>query len=225
MKGGAVLIKNDKIFLTLIVIISYYVLSACLRQETPTEKIFKILEKVAVTEKEYEYVQDPLGEIEKKEKSTYDKIINLYQEQYDEKVSLSNEALTLANERKKYMEIETESLQKSEAEFKKMDHLKNSLPDKKLKKQADELYHLMIKRYKAHERLTKNYLSGILEDQQLYDMLQRNSVPIEKLMAQIEKINLVYKKIYHSNDQFNLFTKQYNNEKILFYKSAGLIKD
>lgn len=200
------------------------VLSACLRQETPVEKIYTVLEKVASIETGFEEVQDPLVKVEKKEKETYDKITGLGVQQYDERVALSNDAQTMVSERKRYMEKETKSLQESEKKFKKIAALKVEIDDKQLKKQANELYVLMINRYKAHDVLTKEYLNGTTYDQQLYEMFKDKNVSIDKLGAQVEKVNTTYKKIYAANDHFNKLTEKYNDKKLLFYKKAGLVK-
>lgn len=219
------MIHRGTIILPFIIIILSILLSACLQQETTTEKIYTILEKVAIDEKGFEQVQDPLVQIEKKEKTSYDKIIELNTNQYDDKVKLSNEALTMVNDREKYMETEIKSLQESEKEFKKVIPLKNKINDRKLKEQANQLYDLMMNRYKAHKILSKEYLNGISEDHQLYEMFKDHNVSVDHLQAQVEKTNTRYKSIYTANDQFNRLTKQYNESKLQFYKNAGLIKE
>ncbi|MCQ6279819.1 YkyA family protein [Bacillus sp. EB600] len=145
-------------------------------------------------------------------------------QQYDERVTLSNDTLTMVSERKKYMEKETKSLQKSEKIFKKIAAMKMEIDDKKLKKQVNELYDLMISRYRAHDVLNKEYLNGRTYDQQLYVMLKDKNVSIDKWGAQVEMVNTTYKKIYAANDQFNKLTEKYNDIKLLFYKKAGLVK-
>jgi hypothetical protein len=219
------MIRRGTIILPFIIIILSILLSACLQQETTTEKIYTILEKVAIDEKGFEQVQDPLVQIEKKEKTIYDKIIELNTNHYDDKVKLSNEALTMVNDREKYMETEIKSLQESEKEFKKVIPMINKINDKKLEEQANQLYDIMMNRYKAHKTLSKEYLNGISEDHQLYEMFKDQNVSVDHLQAQVEKTNTRYKSIYTANDQFNRFTKQYNASKLQFYKNAGLIKE
>jgi hypothetical protein len=209
----------------LIVIVSSTSLSGCLPREKAAEKLYSVLESVAGNEKGFEQVQDPLVQKEKKEKTLYDKIIELNTNQYNDKVKISDEALTMVNDRKKYMETETNSLQQSEKEFKKAELLINKMDDNKLKNEANQLYDLMISRYKAHQALSKEYLTGVSEDQKLYTMFKNKNASIENLEGQIEKLNSIYKNIYSANDQFNQLTQQYNAKKLKFYKDAGLIKE
>ncbi len=140
-------------------------------------------------------------------------------------MKLSGEALKMVNERKKYMETETKSLQESEKEFKEVSPLLKDINNKKLKTKANQLYKIMIDRYKTHHNLSKEYLQGVAEDQKLYKMFKKQNVSVDSLKTQVEKVNSVYKSIYASNDQFNQLTQEYNDKKLQFYKSAGLIKD
>jgi hypothetical protein len=218
------MISRRLISLPFIIVVLSASLSGCLQQEKTAEKMYSVLEKVAVNEKDFEQAQDPLVEKEKAEKTLYDKLIGLNTNQYDDKVKLSNEALTMVNDRKKYMETETKSLQQSEKEFKKAAPLKNKIEDKKLKEEANQLYDLMMNRYKAHQTLSKEYLAGVSEDQKLYQMFKEQNVSDENVEGQIEKLNSIYKNIYSANDQFNRLTQQYNEMKLQFYKDTGIIK-
>lgn len=218
------MISRRIIILPFIIIVFSASLSGCFQQEKPAEKMYSVLEKVAVNEKDFEQAQDPLVQKEKKEKTIYDKIIELNTNQYDDKVKLSDEALTMVNDRKKYMETETKSLQQSEKEFKKVVPLKNKIDDKKLNDEANQLYDLMMNRYKAHQVLSKEYLAGVSEDQKLYQMFKNQNVTVENLEGQIKELNSIYKNIYAANNQFNRLTQQYNEKKLQFYKNAGIIK-
>jgi hypothetical protein len=218
------MISRGIIILPFIIIVFSTSLSGCFQQEKSAEKMYSVLEKVAVNEKDFEQAQDPLVQKEKKEKTLYDKIIELNTNQYDDKVKLSNEALTMVNDRKKYMETETKSLQQSEKEFKKVVTLKNKMDDKKLNDEANQLYDLMMNRYKAHQVLSKEYLAGVSEDQKLYQMFKNQNVTVENLEGQIKELNSIYKNIYAANNQFNRLTQQYNEKKLQFYKNAGIIK-
>jgi hypothetical protein len=218
------MISRGIIILPFIIIVFSTSLSGCFQQEKSAEKMYSVLEKVAVNEKDFEQAQDPLVQKEKKEKTFYDKIIELNTNQYDDKVKLSNEALIMVNDRKKYMETETKSLQQSEKEFKKVVTLKNKMDDKKLNDEANQLYDLMMNRYKAHQVLSKEYLAGVSADQKLYQMFKNQNVTVENLEGQIKELNSIYKNIYAANNQFNRLTQQYNEKKLQFYKNAGIIK-
>jgi hypothetical protein len=213
---------NSKNGLILSILATIVILSACMNEQTPAEKMYDILEKVVIVEKVFEEQQDPLVTLEKKEKNLYDQIIGLGMKQYDQIVKLSDQAIQMADERKTHMEQETKSIKESEKEFGKVADIKDELGDPKLKKQANELYDLMIKRYKAHDVLYKEYTEGLKNDKKLYVMFKEKNLPIEKLETQVNNLNKTYEKIFAANEKFNALTEQYNAKKLFFYKQAGI---
>jgi hypothetical protein len=206
----------------LFILAAIVILSACSNQNTTVEKMYDVLEKVVNSEKVFEEQQDPLISLEKKEKDIYDQIIGLGMKQYDQIVKLADEAIKMADERKVHMKQETESLKDSEKEFKKVADIKNDIEDPALKKQANELYNIMMKRYKAHDVLNKNYSEGLKNDKELYGMFKKKNFPLEDLEAQVNKVNKTYEKIFAANEKFNTLTEQYNAKKLSFYQKAGL---
>ncbi len=199
------------------------VLSGCFTQTTSAEKIHNVLESVVSAEKGFEDQQEPLVSLEKQEKGIYDQMIGLGMKQYDQIVKLSDEAAALADQRKEHMELENKSLKKSKNKFKEVANLKDDFDDPALKKQANELYDLMMERYEAHDDLYKEYSDGIKYDKDLYGMLKNKNLPLEDLENQVNKVNQTYEKIFAANEKFNQLTEQYNSKKELFYKKAGLI--
>lgn len=197
-------------------------LSGCFNQKTTVEKMYVVLEKVVSSEQEFEDQQDPLVSLEKKEKDLYDQIIGLGMKQYDQIVKLSDEAITLADKRKVHMEKETESLKESEKEFAKVTDIKDEFADAALGKLANELYDVMIKRYKAHDVLYKEYAKALKDDKDIYQMFKNKNIPLKDLEAQVTKLNKTYQKVFDANENFNHLTVQYNDKKLQFYKKAGL---
>lgn len=222
MLGGFILVNRMRyhyIFIMLAAMI--LILSAC-QQKNSAEDIYNVLEKTAKEEKGFADQQDPLVNLERQEKTTYDKVIGLGMKQYNQIVRLSDSAISMADQRKIYIEKETESIHNSEKEFKKLIPLKDAIKDEKLKKEANELYTIMMNRYKAHDDLYKAYIKSIADDKQLYEMFKDKVVSIDKLEAQINKVNSDYKEIYADNESFNKRTKEFNDKKIEFYNMAGL---
>ncbi|WML43551.1 YkyA family protein [Neobacillus sp. PS3-40] len=214
-----------RIRFTFSLLVVMVVLTACFHQKTPTEKIYDILEKVVVAEKGFEEQQEPLVTLERKEKVEYDKIIGLGMKQYDQIVKLSNEAISMVDKRKQYMEKETESIKKSKNEFMKIAKLKDEIKDPTIKKQVDNLYDVMMQRYKVHETLYKEYVKGANGDKKLYQMFKDKNLSIEDLETQVNDLNGTYQKIYNTNLDFNKLTKSYNVIKVKFYKQAELNKE
>jgi nitrous oxide reductase len=211
-----------KSHLILSILAAVVILSACFNQKTTVEKMYDVLEKAVRSEKVFEEQQDPLVSLEKKEKDIYDQIIGLGMKQYDQIVKLSDEAIKMVDERKVHMEKETKSLKESEKEFRKVADIKGEIDDPTLKKAANELYNLMMKRYETHDVLTIEYKEGIKNDKELYAMFKDKNLPLENLEAQVNKLNKTYEKIFAANEKFNTLTEQYNAKKLTFYKQAGL---
>ncbi|MGZ4159841.1 MAG: YkyA family protein [Neobacillus sp.] len=213
---------NSKSQLILSILAAVVVLSGCFNQKTTVEKMYDVLEKVVKSEKVFEEQQDPLISLEKKEKNIYDQIIGFGMKEYDQIVKLSDEAIKMADERKVHMEKETKSLKESEKEFRKIADLKDDFDDSELRKQANELYNLMMKRYKAHDVLNNEYSEGLKNDKELFVMFKKKNLPLEDLEAQVNKLNNIYEKIFAANEKFNTLTEQYNAKKLAFYQKAGL---
>lgn len=211
---------KSRLFLS--VFATVILLSGCLNQKTPVEKMYDVLEKVVSAEKGFEEQQEPLVSLEKKEKEIYDQMIGLEMKQFDQLIKLSDEAILMANQRKNHMEKETASLKKSEQEFKQVSGIINTIDDPSLKKMANELYTTMIKRYRAHDVLFKDYSEALKYDNELYLMFKNKNIPIQDLETQVNKLNKAYQKVYEANENFNNLTKQYNEKKLEFYKKAGL---
>lgn len=197
-------------------------LAGCLDKQSPEEKMFEELEKVVSIEKEFEDQQDPLVELEKKEKEIYEQIISLGMKEYDQIVKLADEALSNADKREEHIDKEKKSIDESREEFKNVGDIIDEIEDPALKKQAAELKSTMTERYKIHDELYKNYKQGLQYDKQLYEMLKDKKLSFETLEEQINKVNKVYETVLKNNQQFNEKTDQYNKEKMDFYKKAGI---
>jgi hypothetical protein len=216
-----VLLKQ-KISLFLCLSILIVIFAGCTKEKSPVEKMYDVLEKVVTAEKEFEQQQNPLVTLEKKEKQIYDQIIKLGMKEYDQIVKLSDEAGLLADERKGLMEKETNSIKESQKEFIKTRKIKDKFEDTALTKLANELYEIMMERYKAHDSLYLEYNEALKNDKELYGMFKNKNLPLEDLEAKVNKLNETYKRVYNANEKFNMLTEQYNDKKLLFYKQAGL---
>ncbi|WP_251548989.1 YkyA family protein [Neobacillus muris] len=218
MSGG----KNLFILFIFIII---FVNAGCSHQQTPTKEMYDVLEEAASKEKTFEEQQEPLTELEGKEKELYQQIISLGMKEYSQISKLSDEAVSSAEKRKELFEKETKSIKESEKTFKKGSSIKGRIDDPGLKKSADHLYGTMTERYRAHESLYKAYMESIKNDIHLYKMFKNKDVPVDELENQVEKANKSYNEVYTANEKFNKLTKDFNKEKLSFYKQAGLQKN
>jgi hypothetical protein len=211
-----------KISLAIIMMAGVFSLAGCLDKQSPEEKMFEELEKVVSIEKTFEDQQDPLVELEKKEKEIYEKIISLGMKEYDQIVKLADEALANADKRAEHIDKEKESIDESRKEFKNIDQIIEEIEDSGLKKQANELKATMNERYEIHDDLYKNYKQGLQYDKKLYEMLKDKELSFDNLEEQINKVNEIYETVLKDNQKFNDKTDQYNKEKLAFYKKAGI---
>jgi hypothetical protein len=205
-----------------LVIVSIIMLTGCLTHKAAAERIYEILEKAAAEEKLFMDQQGPLVSLEKEEKAIYDKIISLGSKEQNEINKLSEEALHLTNKRQERLENEEQSIKASEKEFRKADDVIKELKDDDVKKQAEALSQTMAKRYDAHEALYEDYLSSLKYDRELYEMFKEKDVTLDQLEDQVNKLNDMYRQVFKANESFNQLTEKYNDEKLRFYKKAGL---
>lgn len=193
-----------------------------MNRQTPAEDMFGVLEEVVQIEKTFEAQQEPLVELEKKEKQIYQSIIELNMQEYDEVVRLADEAITITEKRKEHIDKERESIQESRVAFEAVPDIINEIDELELKEQATELYNLMQNRYKIHEELYNAYSDGLVNDIELYNLFKDEELTIDQLGEQIKIVNAAYKEVIDSNNQFNEVTEQYNQKKLMFYEAAGL---
>jgi hypothetical protein len=198
------------------------VVTGCLNNETSPEKLYQVLEKVVEAEKEFEEQQEPLFQLEQQEKEIYNQIMTLGMKKHDEIVRLSDEALSIVQKRRELLQKEVNSINASKNEFKKAEDLKEKIKETELKKTADDLFKIMDQRYRIHSQLSKEYLTALDNDKELYLILKNENISYDKLEAHVTQLNATYKKVYEANEKFNELTEQYNDKKLVFYKKAGL---
>ncbi|MEH7387824.1 YkyA family protein [Bacillus sp. JJ1521] len=214
---------KNKTFKFLFVLISLvFLLMGCTGGPSPGEQIYETLEKVVTVEKDFEEQQDPLVDLEKKEKELYDQILTLGMKEFDQIVTLSNEALTIVADRETRINNEHESINASKKEFQKIDSFISEIKEDSLKEEANALVSLMNERYESYEELYSSYIEAIGHDKKLYEMFQNEKLTLDELEQQINLINGTYEKVVAANEEFNKLTDQYNNAKVSFYKNAGL---
>ena len=204
------------------VVISGFLLTGCISKESSAEKLYQVLEKVVDAEKEFEEQQEPLVELERKEKEIYNEIMTLGMKQHEKIVTLSDEALSIIEKRKNHLQLEIDSINASKTEFKSAEEIINNIKDPDQKKKAEDLSKIMKKRYQLHNRLSKEYSSALDRDKELYLMLKEESISYDKLEAHVADLNTTYQKVFEANEEFNDLTAQYNEKKLEFYKKAGL---
>ncbi|RHW31149.1 hypothetical protein D1B31_22775 [Neobacillus notoginsengisoli] len=200
-------------------------LTGCLGQKSPEERMYEVMENAVSAEKEFEAQQNPLVDLEKKENELFDKIIGLGMKEKAQIEKLSDEALSLAAKRKDHIEKEKESIQESRNQFKEASSTLEKIKDPELKEKAVFLIKTMNERYDAHKTLYDEYKKAIEGDEDLYNSLKSEDITLEDLEKKVNSVNAHYSKVLEANEKFNKLTETYNQEKLAFYKMAGLDGD
>ncbi|WP_273125153.1 YkyA family protein [Bacillus weihaiensis] len=210
-------LMNVSVLTTLLLVI----LVGCLGP-SPEEKIYQKLEKVVSLEKSFQEQQEPLLALEKEENELFNQIMDLGMKEFDQVVSLSNQALEMIDEREEKMQVENESILASKEEFKGITLEMEKIEDEDTLEILENLQTTMENRYESYETLYNHYSTSIKLDKELYEMLQNEELTMEELEEQISKINDSYEKVMNENEIFNGYTEEYNQLKIDFYQKAGL---
>jgi chromosome segregation ATPase len=210
--------------ISLIISLLFILLSGC-SGPSPEKNIYTIFEKVVTLEDSFKEQQQPLEELEKKESELYNEIMDIGLKDFEKVVALSNEAVTVLEDRETRIEAEYESIKASKEEFELVNKEIEKIKDEKLAEKAKEIKTTMENRYSAYESLFESYKTSISYDKELYTMLQKEDLTIEELQVQIKKVNDAYKIVMQQNDVFNELTEEYNKLKMEFYENASLNVD
>jgi hypothetical protein len=213
-------LKNQKLLFSLMFFL--FLIVGCTSGPTPEELVYEKLEEVVALESDFKEQQNPLVELEQQEKSLYDEIISLSMKEFDKIVQLSDEAISVVEEREVRIENEYESIKASKAEFDNVNEIIETIEDEKLKTEAKALTDIMDKRYSAYEHLYTSYKQVTALDKELYGLFKNKDLSLENLQEKIETINTGYDGVMAANDDFNNQTERYNEAKVAFYKNAGL---
>ena len=196
-------------------------LSAC-SGESVEEQIHTHLEETVTLEEGFKSQQGEITDLEKQEQEIYSQIIDLGMDDLDEITKLSQDALTIIDERKEELIIEKESIASAQEEFQSIEELIEGIEEEALKSKGKEMYETMMSRYAAYEELYAAYMDSLEFEKELYTMLQDEELEQEALNEHIAKINESYETILAANDQFNKHTIAYNELKKEFYEAADM---
>lgn len=206
----------------LVIILILTILTACTQGPSTAEQMYEHLEKAIELEENFAAQQEPLLELERKEKELYDEIIQKTSSEFEESVELSRQAIDIIHERRDIMDLEKESIEAAKEEFDKVTPLIEELDQEEAKETAEQMVEAMDQRYEAYLELYENYLQSLDLNEELYKMLQNEELTKEKLENQIEQVNESYDAIMAANETFNEFTRTYNDLKMKFYEQTEL---
>jgi len=190
-------------------------LQACTTPEQQIDRLFAQLGKYEanISENENELVR-----LEKKQTALYNDIMALGMKQAEDIEKLVSEAEALIQQREKQLEEEYRNIKKAAKQIETINTYADNLHDETLKQRLHQLIQTGNKRYDFYEKLYAHYHTALTAEKELYRLFKQPDVTLAELQAQIGEVNEAYAKLFAANDQFNEYTKQYNQEKKQLYK-------
>lgn len=210
-----------KILLMIIASIFVIIISAC-NGDSVEEQIYDHLEETVVLEEEFHTYKDEITALETEEQDIYQQIVDLTSDEFDDIQKLSNNALDIIEQRSNYLEKEKESIETSEEEFQQTKKLIEDLKDEGVKNKAQEMYEVMIERYRSYEKLYDSYKHALTLEEDLYTLLQSEDASQKDITNKVSDINEAYQEVEEAVDVFSEHTNKYNELKKEFYKKADL---
>ena len=95
----------------------------------------------------------------------------------------------------------------------------------KVTKQAKAVEESYKNRYDAFQKMNENYTKA-LATEKLYEKLKVKETKLKEIGEKVKAVNELTMEAQNQKEQFNNFTKEYNDSKLAFYKDAEIkIKD
>ena len=188
-------------------------LSACSLGASTNEQLTDTLAKVYEEEQGYRDAQEQLAQLEKKEQTTFNSVMELTQDKLDEvstMVDFLNESL---DKRLTSIDSEHESILAAQESLSSLDKLVEETKDEAAKKTLTNLKDSLVARYEAHQVVYDEYIELTTLQTELYDMLPNEETEQVQLQEQVQKINKQNDIVQSSINAFNETTKKVNDTK------------
>ncbi|GGP14636.1 YkyA family protein [Oceanobacillus neutriphilus] len=212
---------SKKVYMFAIIISSILLITAC-SSKSSEEKIHDHLEEAINLEEDYETLQGEIEELELQEKEIFNQIVDLDMDQFDQIQELSQDAISLSDQKKDKLGEERESIEASEEEFVQVESIITDLEDENVKQDAEEMFEIMTNRYETYYDLNDTYQTSVEQEKELYEMLQLEELEQEEVTSHLEALNENYETIISLNEEFNQLTAEYNEAKRTFYEASDL---
>lgn len=188
----------------------------------PEEELYTAFENAAKQEKTMFEDVKKLEQLEKEGQELYAQILEEGKENNEAVQVKLDEAMKNVDAREDVLKKEKAALDKAQEEVKSVDVYIKELEDKKLKTQAEKVSDAYTKRYNSFKKMEGSYINALKLEKELYTMLQADDTKLKPISEKVNVINGAYQEIDAQQQEFNEFTKQYNEEKMKFYKQAEI---
>ncbi|MBT2580158.1 YkyA family protein [Bacillus sp. ISL-8] len=201
--------------------LSVGLLSGCFG-EKPEENLFTAFEAASTQEKSLADDTKKLEKLEKQGQELYSQILQEGKE-HNEAVSKKIEQATAnVDEREKVLKNEMEQLEKAQKETTSVQNNIEKLEDKKLQKQAKTVEESYKNRYDAFQKMNENYTKALATEKELYEKLKVKETKLKEIGEKVKTVNELNVEAQKAKEQFNKHTKEYNDNKLAFYKDAQI---
>ncbi|HHT7235566.1 YkyA family protein [Bacillus mycoides] len=201
--------------------LSVGLLSGCFG-EKPEENLFTAFEVAATQEKSLADDTKKLEKLEQQGQELYSQILQEGKE-HNEAVSKKIEQATAnVDEREKVLKNEKEQLEKAQKETTSVQSNIEKLEDKKLQKQAKTVEESYENRYDAFQKMNENYTKALATEKELYEKLKVKETKLKEIGEKVKTVNELNVEAQKAKEQFNKHTKEYNDNKLAFYKDAQI---
>ena len=194
--------------------------------EKPEESLYTAFETAATQEKSLVDEAKKLEKLEKEGQELYSQILQEGKDHNDAVMKKIEQATANVDDREKVLKNEKEMLEKAHKETKSVQGNIEKLEDKKLQKQAKAVGESYQNRYDAFQKMNENYTKALATEKELYEKLKVKETKLKEIGEKVKAVNELTVEAQKSKEQFNNFTKEYNDSKLAFYKDAEIkIKD
>lgn len=201
--------------------LSVGLLSGCFG-EKPEENLFTAFEAAATQEKSLADGTKKLEKLEQQGQELYSQILQEGKE-HNEAVSKKIEQATAnVDEREKVLKNSKEQLEKAQKETTSVQSNIEKLEDKKLQKQAKTVEESYKSRYDAFQKMNENYTKALATEKELYEKLKVKETKLKEIGEKVKTVNGLNVEAQKAKEQFNKHTKEYNDNKLAFYKDAQI---
>ncbi|SCC18869.1 Uncharacterized protein BW664_01970 [Bacillus mycoides] len=201
--------------------LSVGLLSGCFG-EKPEENLYTAFETAATQEKSLADDTKKLEQLEKQGQELYSQILQEGKEHNEAVTKKIEEATANVNEREKVLKNEKELLEKAQKETKSVQSNIEKLEDKKLQKQAKAVEESYKNRYAAFQKMNEDYTKALANEKELYEKLKVKETKLKEIGEKVKTVNELNVEAQKAKEQFNNYTKEYNDNKLAFYKDAQI---
>jgi len=201
--------------------LSVGVLTGCFG-EKPEENLYTAFETAATQEKSLVDEAKKLEGLEKQGQELYSQILQEGKDHNDAVMKKIEQATANVADREKVLKNEKEMLEKAQKETKSVQSNIEKLEDKKVQKQAKAVEESYKKRYDAFQKMNENYTKALATEKELYEQLKVKETKLKEIGEKVKTFNELNGDAQKSKEQFNNYTKEYNDSKLAFYKDAQI---